>query len=379
VELVKVVQVAAYYPPHLGGVEYCCHNISTQLAARGHEVTVLTSTVGAGPARTERTPNLVVRFLRGVEFAHTPIIPGLAGALLRVDRTAVVHVHLSHVFSELVVFAVAKLRRLTYVAHFHMDVDASGRLGPAFLLYKATLLPFVVRRAAAVITLSGEQRDLVVERYRARPQDVVVIPNGVGEEYFADRNARPGTGPARLLFVGRFALQKNIPRLLRALPLMRNPVRLQVVGNGEREAEVQGLVRELGLEQTVDLLGRKDAEALRTLYRAADVFVMPSDREGMPLVLLEAMASGLPVVGSNVQGLREFLDGRGVLVDDPSPETFAAALDALVEDPDRMQRLSVLGREFVQRYTWAELVGDIEAVYASVAGRVAREVGRGGR
>ena len=183
----KVVQIAAYYPPHIGGVEYCCRNISTQLAARGHEVTVLTSTVGAGPRRTERTANLVVRYLSGVEFAHTPIIPGLAGALLRADRSSILHVHLSHVFSELVVFAVAKARRQPYVAHFHMDVDASGKLGPAFLLYKATLLPFVVRGAAKVIALSPEQRDLVVQRYRARPQDVVVIPNGVGDEYFWDR------------------------------------------------------------------------------------------------------------------------------------------------------------------------------------------------
>lgn len=361
----KVVQVAAYYVPHVGGVEYCCENLSRELAARGHDVTVLTSTVGAGRPRVERTGRLAVRYLRGVEFAHTPVIPGLAAALLRVDRRALIHLHLSHVYTELLVLVLTRLRRMPYVAHFHMDVDVSGPLGFAFRWYKRALLPLVIRGAAAVVTLSEEQRDLVVRRYRARPEDVVVIPNGVGDVHLRRWRSR-SAAPAELLFVGRFARQKNLPRLLRALPLMRHRVHLTLVGDGERAGEVRALADELDLGDQVTFLGRRDPEDLPSVYDSADVLVLPSDREGMPLVLLEAMANGLPVVASDVQGLREFVGPTGVLVGDPSPQTFAAALDSLVEEPERMPDLSARSRAFAESHAWSRLVRDVEDLYEEV-------------
>lgn len=362
-----VVQLAGFYPPHIGGIEYCCSNLSAELVRRGHRVTVLTSTVGSCPPGTQIQDGVVVRFLRGVEFAHTPIMPSLVRELIRLPSTSLVHVHLSHVFTEVVLYLVAVLRGWRYVAHFHMDVDVSGRLGFLFRGYKRTLLPLVIRRAGAVVTLSDEQADLVVQRYRVPRDRVHVIPNGVAEEHFWDRPVASTSGrPGRLLFVGRLAMQKNLPRLVRALPHMRHDVELTVVGDGERMAEIRSVVAELGLASQVHLLGPRSGEELREIYRAADIFVLPSDREGMPLVLLEAMASGLPVVGSAVQGLREFLDGRGVLVDPVTPQAFAAALDALLDDPDRMTKLGRLGQQWVRAYSWRNLAAEVESIYTGL-------------
>lgn len=360
----KIIQVCGYYPPHIGGIEYCVKNISEQLARNGHEVTVFTSDIGAkGRGRLKDSRRLKQHYLRSFEFAHTPFIPSLPFKLLRTDRDSLLHIHLSHVYTELTVFAVAKLRRLPYVAHFHMDVDVSGRFGVIFKLYKKTLLPFVIRRAAQVITLSEEQRQLVIERYKAKPERVCVIPNGASAEFFSTKRRTFRSKPVKLLFVGRFALQKNVPRLLKALPLIKNPVELHLVGDGEKRSEIEGLIKQLSL-QNVKLHGRQGGRKLIASYEDADIFVVPSDREGMPLTLIEAAASGLPIVASKVQGLREFVGSVGVLVDRPSPKNFAREIDKLIDNPNRLKSLSAASRKWANDYSWSNLVKEIERVYA---------------
>ncbi len=362
----KIVQACGYYPPHIGGLEFCAKYISEQLGRNGHDVTVLTSNVGAGTARVETsTPNVNVHYLRSFEFAHTPFSPGLPWQLLRLDRDSLLHVHLSHVYTETVVFLMAKLRRIPYVAHFHMDVDVSGPFGFLFRLYKKTVLPFVIRGAAHVIALSEEQRELVIRRYKLNPHRVTIVPNGVTEDYFVDRSRNYRQAPLKLLFVGRFALQKNIPRLIRALPLIHHPVELHLVGDGEKRPEIESLIQELNLTN-VHLHGRKSGQELVQAYVNGDIFVIPSDREGMPLTLVEAAATGLPIVASKVQGLREFIGEVGVLVADPSPETFAAELNRLIEHPEELETLSRQSREWAQQLSWAQLVKRIEHIYDEV-------------
>jgi glycosyltransferase involved in cell wall biosynthesis len=360
---VNIVQVCGYYPPHLGGIEYCVQHIAEQLVKNGHDVTVCTSSIGAERGHEKRRGLTVFR-LRSFEFAHTPFTPSLLFKLWRVDRRSLMHLHLSHVFSEVTVFIVAKVRRMPYVAHFHMDVDVSGRFGFLFRLYKRTILPFVVRGAARVITLSDEQRDLVVNRYKVAAGKVRVIPNGVSETFFVSKK-RQYKPPIKLLFVGRFALQKNIPRLLKALPLMKQPVELHLVGDGEKRVEIEQLIQDLGLKNVV-MHGRLSGKKLARAYAEADIFVVPSNREGMPLTVLEAAAAGLPIVASSVQGLREFIGDVGVLVSKPSPETFARELNKLIDNPERLNELSSLSQAWAKAHAWPKLVRHIEQLYAEV-------------
>ena len=365
----KIVQICGYYPPHLGGIEHCVKNMTVELVARGHEVTVLTSDIGNPKAGMVEGAHgrLQERYLRAVEFAHTPFIPSLPLALFKIPRDHVQHIHLSHVYSEVCTFFVAKLRRLPYVAHFHMDVDVSGRFGFLFKIYKKTLLGPVIRRASTVIALSDEQRQLVIDRYHAKPEHVVVMPNGVASPFFSGRT-RTFSQPIKLLYVGRFALQKNLPRLINAMPLLTVPVELHLVGDGEKRPEVEVLTKDLELKN-VTLHGKLGGQELVDAYHSGDVFVIPSDREGMPLALVEASAAGLPIVASDVQGLREFVGANGVLVHNPSPETFAQTLNELLRDPSKLQHMSAASREWAEQYAWSELIKRIETVYKQVGDR----------
>ncbi len=360
-----ILQVTPYYPPHLGGLERVVEHLAKQLGLR-HDVRVVTTVLGAdGAARRSREGRVGVRRHRAVEVAHTAIAPGLPLSLLRAPRTAVLHLHCAHALLPELVALTARLRRRRFLLHFHLDVDASGPLGRLLPLYKKHVFGRVMRAAAAVIVLTESQGAFVREAYRVPAERVFVVPNGVGEAYFMPvREQRPAAAdePLRLLFVGRLGVQKNVARLLDAMSLVRRPVRLRVVGDGELRAQLEAQAARLGLtgvEFSGGLLGDDLVEA----YARADAFVLPSDKEGMPLVVLEAMAAALPVVATDVPGTAELLGGIGLLAE-PEPAALAAAIDTLAGDAALRERLGRRSAEAARGYSWDAVAARVEQVYA---------------
>ncbi len=361
-----VAHVVGYYPPHVGGMEVVAEELAHELAHRGYVVQVLTSTIGRGntPHTTEDT-RLSVRRLPSVEVAHTPILFGLLWTLLRLPAHTRMHVHIAQAGIPEIARIAARLRKLPYIAHFHLDVEPSGVLGPLFLWYKKYILGYVLRSADRVIVFSAEQAALVVEKHGVLPRRVVVVPNGVNRVY-VDTQVRVKTpGPLKLLSVGRLANQKRIDRLVEAVGRMTVPVHCTIVGDGEDRAMLEELAYRVAPGR-VTFVGRKTPEEVRAFQRDAEVFVLPSDKEGMPLSALEAMAAGLPIIGSNVLGIRELIREVGVLVDDPSPESFADAITALANDPVRISELSQKSMRHAEKYSWGTVVTRLEAVYDSL-------------
>jgi uncharacterized membrane protein/glycosyltransferase involved in cell wall biosynthesis len=361
----RIAQVVGYFPPHLGGMEVVAQEISLELARLGWPVEVITSNVDAKKLpRLQREGNLTVRRLRTLEFAHTPFMPALFWRLWRVKKPAIFHLHLSQAYLPELVWLVSGLRRIPYVVHYHLDVEPSGRLGPLFVLYKHYIQPIIIHGAAQVITLSPEQADMVKQRYHLSDDKVCYLPNGVSQAFLAiGKKPRTMHSPLRLLFVGRLAPQKRLDRLLEAMTHVSADVVLRIVGDGEERAKLEKMTQTLGLKNVI-FVGALMGDARLHDYETADVFVLPSDREGMPLVLFEAMAAGLPVIGSGVQGIREHLTGYGIVVSDPSPTTFAEAIDDFYEHRDKQfPDLSKASREKAARYSWPKLTGQLERLY----------------
>jgi glycosyltransferase involved in cell wall biosynthesis len=344
-----VVHVVPYFPPHIGGMENVASALAEGLAERG-PVTVLSSRSGAtGTARTERRGSLLIRRLFTIEAAHVPFMPSLLVHLLRLPRSAIVHVHVAVAYPPEMVWLACRLRRRPYVAHYHLDVEPSGRLGLLFVAYKRWVLGGVLRSAATVLVLSDQQATFLQGRYGVDQRRIRVLPNTVGPEFFRQPpGARAHDGPFRLLFVGRLAAQKNVSFLLRAVAGAQAPVELVIVGDGEEAAMLHRLVGELGLTN-VRMVGPQWGDDLTGWYRWADAFVLTSEKEGMPLVLLEAMAGGLPVVSTAVPGVAETLGDSGLL-SAPEPDAFAAAIDRIASDPalwaDLARRSYLRGTEF---------------------------------
>ncbi len=366
---IRVVHVTPRYPPSLGGLEKVVASLADIRVSRGLPVEVLTShdRGDSGPDRLGMGDPPFVRRLAAVEVAHTIVIPELPLRLLRLERDTVVHLHIAQAFTPESVWAAHRLRGVPYVAHLHLDAGPSGPAGGLLKLYKPVVLRRVLRGAGVVVVFTEEQAESVITSYGVEPSKLRVVPNGVDSSFFHPPRRLPMGRRPRLLFVGRLSVQKNLPQLLDALEGVSERFDTVLVGNGELETELRTRVAQRGL-RNVTFAGRADGEALRSRYAEADVFVLPSEREGMPLVLLEAMAMALPTVATDIPGTRDVVDDLvGTLVPLGDAAALRAALIDLSSDPAAYERMSAAARARSETYTWETVADQFELLYAEVA------------
>ena len=213
----------------------------------------------------------------------------------------------------------------------------------------------------AVITVSDADHTLA-RRYRVRPRQLVTIHNGIGRD--APLTSVASAGPVRLVCVARFSPQKNQATLIRALSGIQDDWRLSLVGDGPLEDDVRRLTAELGLADRVEFLGARDD--VNSILAQSHIFVLPSNWEGFPLTILEAMRAGLPVVASDVGGVGEaVVEGvTGYLVDRRDEEMLRDRLSGLIREPVLRVSLGDKGREvFLDGFTDVVMFDALQAVY----------------
>ncbi|MGI9604620.1 MAG: glycosyltransferase family 4 protein [Acidimicrobiales bacterium] len=236
---------------------------------------------------------------------------------------------------------------------------------------KLLALPFecvAARVTGAIITVSQADLDLA-NKYRIRArQKTVRIVNGLPRHGAA---ASPGcSGTVEIVCVARFSRQKDQDLLIRALRGVEGPWRLRLVGDGPLASSVRDLVSESGLDDRVEFLG--DREDVEAILAHSDLFVLPSNWEGLPLAILEAMRAGLPVVASDVGGVSEAVaDGEtGLLVPRGNAEDLRTALDTLVADPDRRALFGANGRaRFLRSFVDTGMFEGVDQVYIDLRDR----------
>lgn len=356
----RIVHVTAHYPPSLGGMEKVAENMAIELAKRGQPVEVVTTNIGYDDLHKDADlPGYAVTRLRGFMVGGLPVAPMLLWRLLKQPKGSLYHVHIAQAGFPEVTLLAAWIRRTKVVGHFHLDVEPSGTFGSIFKLYKRVLFPWILRRMHAVIVFSDDQKQLVTSKYRVNAANVHIVPNGVGEEYFRAEPRTPHR-PFRLLFVGRLSPQKNLPLLLQALQGVSEKFETTIVGAGELNEKLRQLTLDYNL-QNVRFAGRKDGRELLAMYEHADAFVLPSEREGMPLVLLEAMAMRLPIVGTDVLGTRDLVRSgkNGYLVPLGRPDELQKALLTLASDPKTYTTMSNHAATLAAEFSWHKLIEQV--------------------
>ncbi len=221
------------------------------------------------------------------------------------------------------------------VLHFHGSMcDVLGRPGKSLFTWASLWL---VRHCSAVLLLSREE----VEQWRrwaplARFELVrnpFLPPTQACEQA---RTAKESDIPT-VLFVGRLEPQKGVLDLLNAFTVVRRvrPCRLVLAGSGDTN-RVRRIADEAGVSRSVHIAGYLSGDSIWAAYAAADIFVLPSHREGFPTVIMEAMSFGLPVVTTRIRGAADFLEEgwNALLVPVGNPETLASAILRLLVDPE---------------------------------------------
>jgi glycosyltransferase involved in cell wall biosynthesis len=384
------------YFPRINGVSTSIQAFRRQFAALGHEVLLIAPSY---PTGTDPETGILRIPARTVPFDPEDRVMGLKAALhlepaLRERRFDLVHI------------------QTPFVAHY-AGVALSERLGlprvetyhtffAEYLHHYVPLVPRAWTRAAARRFSRAQCNDLdavvvpsramhrVLREYGVRSR-IEIIPTGIDPDrlsggsgpLFRERHAIPPERPV-LVHVGRLAFEKNIDFLLRMLVHVCDQIPaalLVIAGEGPSRAHLQRLGHRLGLERNVLFLGYLDRRnALLDCYRAGDAFVFASRTETQGLVLLEAMALGVPVVSTAVMGTREILEGgRGALVAEENEAQFAAAVVALLRDPARRRTLSREAQHCASEWAAPCMAARMLELYASVLEASGGRVPAGGR
>lgn len=364
-----IIQISSYYPPHIGGQEYVVHYLAQQLASAGHHVQVMTSTAGGGPIGNTMEDNVQVRRLPGGVFGHAPIMPAFPGELFRAaSARTIVHLHIGQAFTPEMVWLVSKLRRFKYIAELHIDFEPSGPAGMLLPLYKRLILKRVLRSAQSIIALN-EQTLQTIRNVYGYTGPAHIMRNGIDDANFAV--GRPALRPKppqllRLLFVGRLSKQKNLPLLLKALAATKRNVHLDLVGDGEERELVKEQIASLRLVN-VTMHGPQDRSRVLKFYKQSDALIMPSLYEAQPLVLLEALAAGLPIIGTNVIGVATHMEGAGIVVE-PTVEGLVAGIEQYYQRYSQLQTMIDRGHVLAEKFRWRNILKEYEGLYEATVG-----------
>jgi len=217
----------------------------------------------------------------------------------------------------------------------------------ALIMYViVSLLELIAYQLAdAIIVTSENDRKYIVKRYRVNPRKVFVIPNWVDTNLF---KPLPGVVKerGRIVFVGRLEHQKNLLALIDAVKNIPN-VKLYIIGDGSLRKVIEDKIRRENIGNVI-LLGTVPHDKLPWELNKSEIFILPSLWEGHPKALLEAMACGLPVIGSNVEGIRELIvDGYNGLLCEPNSESIRKTIQYLLNNPELRKKLSENARRFV--------------------------------
>lgn len=219
-----------------------------------------------------------------------------------------------------------------------------------------------------VISISPSTADSLVRDYGVARERISVIPVGVDTEWL--RPADPGSERDTLLFVGRLVPIKGVQQFISLFRDLRDEfpaLRAEICGEGPLYQAAQASAA--SLDGRMEVRGRVSEQELGEAYRRARILVVPSTFEGLGLVALEALASGTPVIATDVLGLADLRGGGVVLVQPDKPAALAEAVRSILNQPGRWEQLAGEARETaMQRYSWDTVRPQIAEVYRSVLG-----------
>lgn len=328
--------------PPSGGMANQCKQLLGLMEGEGARVELVRTNALYRPAWIGRIP--VLR-------AFARLLPYLLALWRAAGRSDVMHVLANsgwswHLFAAPAIW-IARLRGTPVVVNYR------GGEAESFFAAAPRFVHRTLGSASALVVPSA----FLQGRFRRFGFESRIVPNIINLQRFAgQRTARSGRGP-HVVVTRNLEPIYDIPTVLTAFAqvLERIPAAtLTIAGSGPERERLEGMVRDLGVSAAVTFAGRIDNEKIPALYASADLMLNPSTVDNMPISILEAFASGVPVVSTDVGGV-PFIAEHGrtaVLIPARSPERMAAAMLDLLLDGDKAQRLAVAARQEVEQYAW---------------------------
>lgn len=374
----RIAQLSPYYFPHHGGVESFVRDMSLELTQMGHDVTIITSRFDSSLPLSEEKDGV---HIRRVPLLGTLLRTPLARKLpeqFRTGRFDIVH---SHTPPPSFAFTMARrLRKMQIptVVTYHCDSDIPSRLVSPFVRFVDR---FVSRRiignATKVLVTTKTYSSTSSNTWKIVPEIVPVSADT--RRFHPDKEDRKSIrkrfnleGKKAVLFVGRLVRHKGVQFLIDSMRYLDGNTVLLVVGDGEFSHSLSRLAKSYGLEKKVIMLGDVPDSILPSLYRAADVVVVPSTSrlEAFSIAAIEAMASSTPVLVSNIPGVREVIEDsvHGLRSEPMDSRNIAEKLREMLSDENRLKSMGVEGVKRAATFSSAAVAKTMLSIYEKMLG-----------
>ncbi|MFP4162757.1 MAG: glycosyltransferase family 4 protein [Chitinispirillaceae bacterium] len=374
----KILILNYEYPPVGGGGGRVSEQIANRLSASGHDVRVITSHC-KGLSHSEIRDKVFIK--RVVAFRRRPDACGIfsmAGFLVMGFVPAltvcwkwkpdIIHAHFA-VPTGALACAVSFFTGIPYLLTAHLG-DVPGCIPEQTDRLFRYILPFtfpVWKRAKAVTAVSDYVKSMALKTYNL---PIRVIPNGIDLKKSAVERGKSADGQVKIVFCGRFSPQKNIHLLCEILRGVQNyDWSMHFIGDGPLLDEAKEIICKLGLTKKTEFHGWVHPARAEQIMACCDILLIPSVTEGMPVVVLNALALGLAVIGSDIPPLRELvLQGEnGFLCSLSSKECFRDKLIMLLSDRKCLEKLKTNSRASVRKFDWDKITIKYETLMKDIA------------
>jgi phosphatidylinositol alpha-mannosyltransferase len=370
----KIGIVSQSYYPKPGGVTEVVHYTARELRRLGHSVTIITTNYWSSDETYTGVKRIGRNMLVPVNGAWVNVTLAVRmreklAKIFREEDFDIIQTHCPLVPTLPLVTLRAARSDQKIVGTFH----AAAESNVAYAIFRRALNSRA-ERLDVRIAVSEPARQFASRYF---PGQYEIVPNGIDCDRFNPAvqplDALDG-GSLKVLYVGRMDKRKGVPYLLRALPIaqkkLRRKIQLILVGEGRLRGIISPRPIFMHGAEIVPM-GRVNPELLPRYYRSADIFCSPATgRESFGIVLLEAMASGVPVIATNIPGYRGVIshEREGLLVRPSDPEALAEALVTLGSSPLLRKEFGARGREKALQYDWPIIVKRLEEIFRQTLG-----------
>ena len=352
----KILQVVPYFC--FGGAETMCENLTYAQRSLGHEVVVVSLYDEQTPiARRMEAAGVRILYLDKKLGMDVSMVPKLL-KILKQEKPDAVHTHLDVVKHAALAAKLAGVKTCVHTVHNVAQKEAAG-------LARKINRVWCRLGWARPVALSPEVQQTIGDTYGLEPEKIPVVFNGIDLSRCCPKETYAAGEEICLLHIGRFNEQKNHRRILEAFHMLTGEIpncRLWLVGDGELMEATRSYARELGVEERVEFLGSQSN--VYGFLQDADIFLMPSDYEGMPMTIIEAMGTGLPVVATAVGGVPDMLkDGESGLLVPCDARAVKDACKALARDESLRRKLGQAAQKDSLRFSAEEMARRYCAIY----------------
>lgn len=390
----RIAHIVCTYPPYYGGMGNVVFQMASELTKLGHEVEVLTPdyypaeeikpvTVepeeGHAPKITELI-DYATRLKPALQYGNAAYIPQIQNEL---DRFDLVHLHYPF-------FGVANLVRRWKIRNpqkplvitYHMDTRAPSWKGLFFKYYAKFWMPRILGVADRLLVSSSDY--LIASDARGLyPDKWIELSFGVDVERFQPRGILPqifqdlnlDQDLPTVLFVGGMDSAhyfKGVPILLQSLFYLKEnkvPTQAVLVGDGDLRSDFELRAKSFGLDNLIRFVGRVSDEDLPIYYNSVDLFVLPSINRGeaFGMVLLEAMSSGVPVVASDLPGVRTLAQDGGIAIQPNDPQALAEAIYGFFSQNNQAEWSQKVRQVALEKYSWPVIIRQLNEIYQQLS------------